>query len=84
MIDTPRQPPQLLNVSFNGNVLEWVSHIKDLCLVSVIKLTFRLHIDQVSNKWRKMLGIVGLYTLFWTILPPTTYNRDIIPLRTPV
>ena len=51
MLFTSRIHPVLPDIHFNQNTLEWVSHIKYLGIVLYDKISFKLHIADVSRKF---------------------------------
>ena len=54
MMFSPHKVAQLPNISFNGNNLEWVDHIKYLGVIVDDRLNFVLHANLVKNKLSKM------------------------------
>ena len=45
-------------IRFNQNSLEWVSHIKYLGIVLDDKLSFKLHMADVSRRLSRIQGVI--------------------------
>ena len=78
MLFTQRIHPVLPDINFNQNTLEWLSHIKYLGIVFDDKLSFKLHIADVSCGLNRIRGVTysvssflnreSLMTLYYTLV----------------
>ena len=55
---TNRKTPIHSDLHLNNNILELTSEFRDLGLVTVCNLSWSTHIDKISNKDKKILGLI--------------------------
>ena len=57
---TKRKTPIHSDLHLNNNILELTSEFRDLGLVTDFNLSWSTHIDKISNKANKILGLRDL------------------------
>ena len=58
MYITNRKTPIHSNLHLNNNILELTSEFRDLGLVTDCNLSWGTHFDKISNKDKKILGLI--------------------------